>query len=112
MMATDPARRPRAVSEDDVTGVKGHMLVDKGDHVGGGEGDGEDSRLHGAHQADLCSGKDRGQIIIIIVHFFFPASCKLGLYMSVYFIEILVIYSDYNCFHDLQAKHFEAHCLK
>ena len=54
----DPARRPRAVSEDDVTGVKGHVLVDEGDHVGGGEGDGEDGRLHGAHQADLCSEKD------------------------------------------------------
>ena len=54
----DPARRPRAVSEDDITGVKGHVLVDEGDHVGGGEGDGEDGRLHGAHQADLCSEKD------------------------------------------------------
>ena len=53
----DPARRPRAVSEDDVTGVKGHVLVDEGDHVGGGEGDGEDGRLHGAHQADPCSEK-------------------------------------------------------
>ena len=58
-----PARRPRAVSEDHVTGVNGHVLVDEGDHVGGSEGDGEDGRLHGAHQADLCSGKDRGQII-------------------------------------------------
>ena len=54
--ANDPADRPRAVSEDDVTGVQEHVLVDEHDQVGGSEDDSEDERLDGAEETDLCSG--------------------------------------------------------
>ena len=57
--SNDAARRPRAVSEDDVTGVNGHVLVDEHDHVGGGEGDGEDGRLHCTDKTDPGSGLKR-----------------------------------------------------